>query len=178
MADHLHGLCKNCLPQCREILLINKNEDECAKCNDAEPTVIVEEEGQTIGICTKCYLKELQSPRKSEMSKMKSSSIISKTHQQSILSNSPAQTSSYMTRMSKTEMLNKGFFSSEGKMLRRIEKYLTKFESSEALFKDLSKKTIIQAPIIWDRVAAKCDKVGTLMYIFVSKSHFFGCYHH
>ena len=57
MTDHLHGLCKNCIPKCSEIINVGKNQRECNRCNDAEPTVIVEEEYLTIAICTKCYLK-------------------------------------------------------------------------------------------------------------------------
>ena len=40
-------------------------EDECAKCNDAEPTIIIEEDTITLAICTKCYLKDANSPKKS-----------------------------------------------------------------------------------------------------------------
>lgn len=43
MTDHLHGLCKNCIPKCSDIVNVCKKEDECSRCGEEEPTVIVEE---------------------------------------------------------------------------------------------------------------------------------------
>ena len=63
-------------------------------------------------------------------------------------------------------------------MLKRVDKYLTKFDNSEALFKELYKKSLINAPIKWDKLISKVDKTGSLAYIFVSKSHIFGFYHY
>ena len=63
---------------------------------------------------------------------------------------------SLFTSVIKSDLLSKGFFSSEGKMVRRIEKYFTKFDHFEGLLKDLLKKTIISGPIVWDKLVSKC----------------------
>ena len=46
------------------------------------------------------------------------------------------------------------------------------------MFKELSKKSIVNAPIVWEKLISKCDKVGSLIYVFVSKNFIFGCFHH
>ncbi len=63
-------------------------------------------------------------------------------------------------------------------MVRRIDKYFSKFDTSENAFKDLLRRSMIYAPIAWDKLLLKIDKVGSLMFVFVSKSHIFGCYHY
>ena len=81
-------------------------------------------------------------------------------------------------QITKSELMSKGFFSSEGKMVKRIEKYFGKFDNIENAVKDLMKRSMLISPFTWEKLLAKVDKVGSLMYIFVSKSHIFGCYHY
>ena len=67
------------------------------------------------------------------MSRVNQSSVILKTRQskqsmQSAYSASlPAFELQYLIPLVKTDLLSKGFFSSEGKMVRRVEKYFAKF---------------------------------------------------
>jgi hypothetical protein len=75
-------------------------------------------------------------------------------------------------------MLNKSFFTNEGKMIRKIEKFFARFEGKvDDLLKELLKKSLVPVPMTWDKVSAKCDKTASLMYIFMSKQLIVGCYH-
>jgi hypothetical protein len=37
---------------------------------------------------------------------------------------------------------------------------------------------MIYAPIVWSKLLAKVDKMSSLIYVFVSKSHILGCFHY
>jgi hypothetical protein len=63
-----------------------------------------------MAICTRCYLKDQSSPPKK--------SVLSQYHNTNTSNTSKIQ---YYLMLNKTELLNKsGFFSSEGKMLKKI----------------------------------------------------------
>jgi hypothetical protein len=83
--------------------------------------VIHDDNGSISVLCIKCYIRETSSPRrKSEYS--------AKDKNNSILLMSVQQTSTLYKSISKADVLGtKGFFNNEGKMLRKIEKYFSKF---------------------------------------------------
>jgi hypothetical protein len=62
-------------------------------------------------------------------------------------------------------------------MLRKIEKYFSKFENGDEVNKDMQKKALIIAPITWEKLIGKCEKTGSLVYVFISSSNIFGIYH-
>ena len=83
--------------------------------------MIHDDNGSIVVLCIKCYIRETSSPRrKSEYS--------AKDKNASILLMSVQQTSNLCKSITKADVLGtKGFFSNEGKMLRKIEKYFNKF---------------------------------------------------
>lgn len=130
------------------------------RCQEQEPDIIVDEEGVISAICAKCYIRELMSPKKSEF-------------KLSLVKQSTAY-----RQLSKSDYLNKSFFNNEGKMVRKVEKFFSKFENKvDDILKELSKRALIPSPITWDKVVSKCDKAASLMFIFIGKQHIIGAYH-
>jgi len=92
--DHLHGLCKVCITQSN--FSMPTQHQNCPKCNESSPDIIINEDGFDIAICAKCYTKELNSPiKRSEYKKSLNSSF--------------RQAPSYHA-IQKADLLNKSFF--------------------------------------------------------------------
>lgn len=88
------------------------------------------------------------------------------------------QPASLFHSITKSDALNKSFFTAEGKMIKKIEKYFSKFEGkSEDAIRDLSKKSIIITPPLWEKIVAACNKTASIMLVLVNQNRIFGVYH-